>query len=305
MSKAIEVILIFFVFLHNAYAEDNDASQKFHSIEMSNYGVQATNSKLDDIEKLLPGIPISKTGKSYLTVNKTGFDVLETENQDNWVLHAYSKFVTTNIPQTILDVGSGYGALSRMALTHNKVVIANDIATEHLIYTRKIAKSQNLNLRNLYLNNSHFPNTIEIENGTLDAVILYRVIHFLSPQEIDLGLSKIYKWLKNGGQVFIVVLSPHHKGYSDWFLPIYNEKWDAGNKWPGEGLEVSKALPEQEYNLPEYLHVMDDRPLKYALEKHGFTILKSGFVDMSRFNSADNGKKRDGKESFGIIAVKK
>ena len=49
---------------------------------------------------------------------------------------------------------------------------------------------------------------------------------------------------------------------------------------------------------------MDDRPLKYALEKHGFTVLKKGFIDMSRFNAADYKRDRDGRESFGIIAVK-
>ncbi|MDX1916749.1 MAG: class I SAM-dependent methyltransferase [Rickettsiaceae bacterium] len=304
MNKVMKTIFIFLVFLQGIYVNANDISQKFNTINQLNYGVQATNTKLDDIEKLLPDIPVSKTGKSFLTVNKTGFDVLDTENQANWVLDAYSKFISRNIPQTILDIGSGYGTISRMALKHNKVVIANDIAAEHLIYARKITKSQGLDLKNLYLNNSYFPSKIKVENDTLDAVVLYRVIHFLSPQEIEFGLSEIYKWLKRGGQVFIVVLSPQHKEYSDWFLPIYNAKWHSGNKWPGEGLEVSKALPKQQYNLPKYLHVMDDRPLQYALEKSGFTILKKGFIDMSRFNSSDNSKKRDGKESFGIIAVK-
>jgi SAM-dependent methyltransferase len=305
MNKLIKMIFIFIVFLQSAYVMANDISEKFNAIEKSIYGVNATNDKLDDIEKLLPDIPVSKTGKSFLTLNKKGFDVLDTENQENWILNEYSNFITTNIPQTILDVGSGYGRISRMTLSDNKIVIANDIAIEHLIYTRKIAKSQGLNLKNLYLNNSYFPNNLTIENDTLDAVVLYRVIHFLSSQEIEFGLSKIYKWLKKGGQVFIVVLCPQHKEYSDWFLPIYNTNWDAGNKWPGEGLDVSKSLPKQQYNLPEYIHVMDDRPLKYALEKYKFTILKTGFIDMTRFNYADNAQKRDGKESFAIIAVKK
>jgi SAM-dependent methyltransferase len=300
MSKVFKKIFMLAMFLQSACVNASDVSQKFNTIEQSNYGVHAANDKLDDIEKSLPDIPVSKTGKSFLTVNKTGFDVLNSENQSNWILHEYSKFMATNDSQTILDIGSGYGRISHMALDRNKIVIANDIAIEHLIYTRKIAKSQGLNLKNLYLNNSYFPNEVTIEEGTLDAVVLYRVIHFLSSEEIELGLSKIYKWLKKGGQVFIVVLSPHHKEYSDWFLPLYDDRWNAGNKWPGEGLEVSRALPKQQYNLPEYLHVMDARPLKYALEKHGFATLKADFIDMSRFNQ----RGRDGKESFGIIAVK-
>ena len=304
MNRIIKAIFIFTIPLQSTGANANDISQKFSAIEQSNYGVHAINDKLDDIEKLLPDIPVSKTGKSFLTVNKTGFDVLNSENKNNWVLNEYSKFMSTKSLQTILDIGSGYGRISHIALNRNKTVIANDIATEHLIYTRKIAKSQGLSLKKLYLNNSHFPDNIIMENDALDAVVIYRVIHFLSAEEIELGLSKICKWLKKGGKVFIVVLSPYHKEYSEWFLPLYNAKWEDGNKWPGEGLEVAKALPRQQYNLPKYLHVMDDRPLKYTLEKHGFIVLKTGFIDMSRFNSADNKQNRDGKESFGIIAVK-
>lgn len=304
MNKIIKITFIFSVFFYTPCVNANDLNTKFNSIERSSFGIKATHDELDDLEKFLPEIPLSKTGKSFLTVNKTGFDVLNSESQQNWVLNEYCNFLKANTPQRILDIGAGYGRISHIGLKHDKILIANDIAIEHLMHTRKKAKLNGLNIENLYLNNSYFPNDIAIENETLDAVVLYRVIHFLSPDEIELGLAKIYKGLKKGGKVFIVVLSPQHKEYSDWFLPIYNAKWNAGDKWPGVNLDVSKALPKQEYNLPKHLHVMDERPLAYALEKQGFLIAKYGFVDMRRFNSSKGKHKRDGRGSFGIIAVK-
>ena len=118
---------------------------------------------------------------------------------------------------------------------------------------------------------------------------------------MDEALAKIGNWLIPGGQVFIVVMAPQHKEFSNWFLPIYEQRWQDGNNWPGM-LKVRKALPEQAYNLPEYLHVMDERPLRKALENLNFTIVNSGFISLKSFASkADD---RDGKEAFGIIAAK-
>ena len=277
---------------------------KFHSIPNSNLGVHASDSNLDELEKLFSTPPRSKTGKSLLTLNKMGFDVLDTENLSAWLLSEFTEFIKEKKQKTILDVGCGYGRISHLALAQNHKVIANDLMVEHLVYVRKAAHLRGLNMKNLYLKNAFFPNEMEFDKNSLDAVVLYRVIHFLSPEEIENGLAKIYTWLKPGGKVFIVVLAPQHKAYSDWFLPIYNARWESGDKWPGNKLSVHKALPAQEYNLPKYLHVMDDRPLKNVLEKHGFRIKKSGFVNMSRFSTKHDKYKRDGNESFGIIAEK-
>ena len=280
----------------------------FLIIKATTLGVNASNDKLNELERYFPNPLISKSGKSYLTVNKMGFDVLNTESSHNWLLSSLSTFFKESSGKTILDVGSGYGKITHMALEGGHNVIANDLAEEHLIYTRKIARSKKLNIQNLYLNNKHFPEDINFDDNSLDAVILYRVIHFLSGSEVETGFRKIHDWLKPGGKIFIAVLSPYHKAYSEWFLPQYEIQWEKGNKWPGDNLPVRRALPDQEYNLPEYLNVMDERPLRNALEIAGFDILEADFIDMSRFNTTDEVKKgiiRSDKGTFGIIAIKK
>ncbi|MAZ45038.1 MAG: hypothetical protein CMF48_07685 [Legionellales bacterium] len=304
MKYSIKVIALAALLAQSTSALGDELLSQFRMIHSTPFGVPATSETLDTIENRLPGIPKSKTGKSYLTVNKTGFDVLSSESSNNWVLKAYGDFLSSDNNQTILDVGCGYGRIAHFALAHNQTVIANDIAMEHLIYTRQIAKKNDLTLDKLYLNNAYFPEDISLEDNSLDAVVLYRVMHFMSPDEIELGLSKMHRWLKDEGKIFIVVLSPHHKEYADWYLPIYNAKWEAGDEWPGVGLEVSNALPAQLYNLPAHLHVMDEKPLTKALDKKGFSVVQSGFVDMSRFHSNEGDSSNLGKESFGLIAQK-
>ena len=278
----------------------------FDSIDKSNLGVNSDNILLDDLESQLPPEPpISKTGKSFLAVNKSGFNVVDREDQYNWLISEYSEFIQKSNVQSILDLGSGYGRMSHIALSFNKeIVISNDIAIEHLLYTRKIAKLKQLSVKNLYLNNSSFPHDIHMEEQSLDAVVLFRFLHFLPPEDIELGFSKLYSWLKKDGMIFIIVMSPHNKDYSDWFLPIYNARWEAGDKWPGMDLKVADALPEQHYNLPDYLNVMDDRPLRYVLENRGFEVRRNGFISLRNFGCND-ANENNSNESFGMAAVKK
>jgi SAM-dependent methyltransferase len=305
MRSYIKIFFIFnFVFaVHSSNA--NQLNDKFNSIKVSTFGVEAKKVELDGLEKILPDIKLSKTGKSLLTVNKMGYDILNGETESNWLISDFTQLVKSEQGKTILDIGSGYGRISHIALKQNHNVISNDIAAEHLLHNRKIAKSNGLSIENLYLNNNHFPDKLSMPNNSLDAVVLYRVVVFLSPDEMEEGISNVHKWLKKGGKFYIVSLSPFHNDYSEWFLPIYNAKWESGDKWPGVNLEVEKALPKQAYNLPKYLHIMDERPLEYALKNAGFEIEKKEFIDMTRFGSKNDKIKRDGKESFGIIAVKK
>lgn len=274
-----------------------------NSINSSEWGLQATDSSLDPLMETFLKPPLSQTGQSLLTANKMGFDVLDhSKFKTNWLLDEFYAFVKDQ-KRTILDVGCGYGTLSLNVLLGENIVIVNDISRDHLIEVRRRAISSKLPLSHLYLNNKSFPHDLELSSSGLDVVMLHRVLHFLSPQEIEEGLKKIHQWLKPGGKVFVVVMAPQHKGFSKWFLPLYNEKWNSGDKWPGVNLPVSKALPDQAYNLPEYLHVMDERPLLYVFEKYGFEVEKADFIDMKPFGKKE--EQRDGHEAVGVIAVKK
>ena len=261
------------------------------------FGIKADCER---VQALLPSvpteIPLSQTKKSYLTLNKFGFDVMDQVTTDeSWIIQDLLSFCSESAGPT-LDVGGGYGRLSLAMYLHGaKEIIYNDIEEEHLLMGIKHMSSSAAS--SIYLDSRSFPQEMTFPPHSLKAVVLHRVLHFLPGTLIMRGIEKISQWLVDGGRVFIVVMAPQHSDFKDWFLPEYEKRWAAGEAWPGEGLNVSRALPQQAYNLPDALHVMDGRPLAKVLQKYNFIIEKEGFISMARYSS-----NRSGQEAYGIIA---
>lgn len=265
------------------------------------FGILATDLSLDiPMQNLPEHPPLSNTGKSYRTYNSYGFDIInQFTSQNSWVIETLSKFVTT-IKLPVLDVGGGYGGLSCLLAQQGATVIYNDIEKTHLLFGRKkLTESQR---HHVYMNTQAFPEEMDFPPGSLGAIVLYRVLHFMAPEQIEAGLAKAYRWLASGGKIFIVVLTPQHTDYREKVLQHYEELWQQGEDWPGKGLNSKEILPNQAYALPSYIHVMDERPLRKALEKYQFEVEQTGFISLQKFGNTPN---RDGKESFGIIAVKR
>ena len=244
--------------------------------------------------------PLSKTGKAYITLNQQGFDVLDnTTIEESWLIQDLLAFgKTAKLP--LLDVGGAYGGITRRLLEQGATVYYNDIEGKHLkIGVKKVSDEMRTRL---YLNTQSFPDEMNFEPATLAAVVLHRVLHNIETDKTETGIMKPAEWLEPGGKIFIAVLAPQHISYRDKFLDLYEQRWNTGDPWPGRQLKASEALPDQAYCLPEFLNVMDERPLNLVLEKYGFMIEKADFISMKRFGIEE---KRDGKELFGIIGVKK
>ena len=267
----------------------------------SGFGVPATDPELDIFAKEFPiDAPLSHTGKTLLTYNRFGFDVLDSATADeSWLISAIVEF-SKNAQHPLIDIGGGYGRLTRLLLEEGGKVIYNEIDVHHLMYGfQQVSTSDH---QNLYLNNKRFPDQTDFPDESLSGVILHRVIHFLTPEEIEAGFKKIARWLVPGGKIFIAVLPPHHGEYRQKVLPAYDKAWKEGNPWPGHSWSSYEILPEQAYGLPKKLHVMDHRPLKLALEKCGFVVERYDFVSMKKFAAPT--PLRDGKELFGLVARK-
>lgn len=259
--------------------------------------VRADNPSLD--LRVADEPPLSITGKSYATLNKQGFDVLDGKTiAESWIIQDLMTF-GAGTERPILDVGGAYGGITRLLLSQGATVYYNDIDPNHLLMGRR--KIDAGMYPKLYLNTQSFPYEMNFAPASLDAVVLHRVLHFMEPIQVEEGIRKAVEWLAPGGKIFIVVLAPQHIQYRDKFLSTYDQRWNDGNPWPGSGIKACEALPEQAYNLPELLHVMDERPLRAALERYGFIVERADFISMQRFGVDSN---RDGKESFGIIGVK-
>ncbi len=260
------------------------------------FGIRADLKILDQFPVIPPAL--SKTGKCFLTFNKMGFDINSTNL--SWVAEEFINFCQKHPGEYVLDVGAGYGFLSRHVLSKGMFVISNDIEMQHLLYSRKRVKDPD-QISRLFLNTNPFP-YLDIPKNSLRAVILHRILHFLPGEEIDLGLENVKHWLKKGGKIYIMVMSSEHVGYCQKILPAFEERKKNGDPWPGMYLDVPKYLPTQAYNLPSQLHIMDQEVLRNALERHGYEIERIGYVSMHGFGTETA---RDGKEAIGIIGIKK
>lgn len=208
--------------------------------------------------------PLSHTKLSYKTLNKLGFDVVDdTIIRESWLIQDLAAFAK-DLRRPLLDVGGGYGGLTRLLLEKGATLIYNDIKREHLLFGRKKIPAENYS--RLYLNTQSFPNEMNFPLGCLDGVILHRVLHFMDATHIENGLSKAYQWLAPKGKIFIVVLAPQHPNYKDKILEIYERSWGQGDPWPGYGLKAEE-----------------------------------GFISVQRFRGEGNG---DGQEAYGIIGIK-
>lgn len=286
--------LFFIAFFYTAFVQASCIKCLQHQTP---YGVSATAAKLDEMPVTTP--TLSKSGKSWVTANQFGFDVVDEQSlKDSWLIQEITAF-SKKAEHPILDVGGGYGRLTKMMLAKGATVVYNDLEAKHVLYGRIFATPEEKS--RLYLNTFNFPQGMIFKPNTFSAVVLHRVIHFMPGDQVEEGIAKIHRWLVPGGKVFIAVLPPQHSEYRDKVLAQYDANWQKGLVWPGYGFKSKELLPEQSYALPTVLHVMDERPLVKVLQKYGFTIEKQGFIDMKKFGKSEV---RDGHELFGIVARK-
>lgn len=257
-------------------------------------GIRADDPRLNSLPVREP--ELSQTGKAWLTVNGFGFETAKFTS-DNWLRRELNDFFAPG--QKVLDIGSGFGAISTAAIAAGATVISNDLAHEHLLYTRK--QVSELDRSRLFLSTAKFPDQ-ELEEGSLNVIIAHRMLHFLSGSEIEAGITKCHSWLRPGGMLAIVALSAEHSSYREQFYPEFVQKKAAGIAWPGEGLDVKKHMPTQAYSLPVFMHVFEFNHLAEKIEAAGFSILSKGYVSHAQFGLATDG--RDGREQVGVIAQK-
>lgn len=198
----------------------------------------------------------------------------------------------------LLDIGAGFGTISAAVANEGRIdVIAEDAGPENLLVLRKQVDPRSRG--HLFLNRQRFPE-FDLPAESLGAVSIIQVIHFLKGDEIEIGLKKIFEWLVPSGKLFIVTCSPYISVLQP-FLPMYEERWARGEKWPGLVENFRALRGPQHQNVAEFIHVMDERPMRAALERAGFEVELMTFVDRRRTIPT---LALDGRESIGVIAVK-
>lgn len=199
---------------------------------------------------------------------------------------------------SVFEAGASYGNASLAALARGAKVTANDLDKRHLDI---LAARTPLSSRSkLALKPGQFPHDVEFAEKSFDAILSSRMIHFLTGDEISLGMRKFYNWLKEGGKLFLIAETPYLRCYSD-FISIYEERKKKGDKWPGLIEDTSSFQTIRYNNIPKLLHFLDPEVLKREAEEAGFRIESAGMIERGDFPPE---LRLDGRESVGLIAIK-
>jgi ubiquinone/menaquinone biosynthesis C-methylase UbiE len=104
----------------------------------------------------------------------------------------------------VLEIGAGYGLACLEALKEGaKNFTVNDMDVRHLkILALNLKTIDSVYLERVHLISGSFPEDFNLVNNTYDAVLVARVLHFMTPTQVKATLQNIYKILKPGGKVY-------------------------------------------------------------------------------------------------------
>lgn len=202
-----------------------------------------------------------------------------------------------------LDIGTGYGLVAIAALHAGAWVVANDMEPRHLHELERraeLATSQEERLR-LSLRPGQFPRDLFFTEGSLGAVHAANVLHFLTGRQLTLGMSRIARWLRPGGKLFVQASTPYRAPFAP-FIAEYGRRVAAGEKWPGwvEKLSVYCAH-RQVSHMPRAMHFLDHRILERVALEAGLTVERAWLAPGDDL-PAD--LRLDGRETACLVARK-
>jgi SAM-dependent methyltransferase len=225
------------------------------------------------------------------TLNKQGFAATN--------LDRFSKEFTSFEDGDFLEIGAAFGYATLKALENGACVTANDTDSGHLKHIKNVAEKRGFNKLNIA--QGSFPEQLEFPDNTFQKILISRVLHFFTGQQIQSAMKTINKWLKPNGKVFIVCETPYLKNWT-LFSPEYEKRKQDGIIFPGEITCPKNWENNRTENLPEFVHWLDKETLVKLVSDSGLEIIGASYIDRS--GQFPHDLLLDGRESVGIIGKK-
>ena len=229
------------------------------------------------------------------TLNERGFT---TEHPDP-LSQAFIELAAT-IDSEVLDIGCAYGVMVKRVLSAGGRACACDMDQRHLeILVASVTPVDKTRLRCVA---GSLPD-IEFEPCSFGAILCSRVLHFLDGRDVELSISKMHRWLRPGGKLFLAVDSPYSGMTGVRTGPEYERKKASGDPWPGFVPDYNSYLPADSRVrfATSFIHLMDPDTLGRVCEHAGFAIETKGFMArVANLSRADP----QGRDHAVAVAVK-
>jgi len=179
---------------------------------------------------------------------------------------------------TVVDIGCAYGVATLPVLENcDANIIAIDLSLEHLEILRQAAPSDKSEKLKTVM--GRFPEDIEFEDSSIDAMHSSHVFHFVNGVETEKALAKILGALKPCGKLYINTASIYFPPVSP-FLSEYEDRVNRGERWPGEIYDLQKFVPQEDLPyVPDFFNVYKISEFENLLITAGFTVEKIFYHD--------------------------
>jgi SAM-dependent methyltransferase len=226
-----------------------------------------------------------------------------------------SEFIKFSTNHTVLEIGGAYGKvmIEALAKDHNVSYHLNDLDPRHLFIA-----AHNLEI---YLETSKLDksttNQVKFISGDItselitqtkyDAILVARVLHFFSPQQLENAVANIYNLLKPGGKVYVIAITPYVKRFES-FIPEYERRVLNKNQFPGYVLSLKDWVNNSVTDVNQ-IAAMHDEPFMFLdiniltrlFKKHNFRILECKMIGLGYSSKSWS---LDGRENVIMIAEK-
>lgn len=239
--------------------------------------------------------PNSLRDKCFVsTLNQMGYMARKLDE----VQQAFINFCIEREGGLYLDIGAAFGIATLAALQAGKKIISCDLEQKHLDAIRQ-ATPRHL-LKNLVLQAGHFPQNLRFNPHMFDGILCAMVLHFTLPEDMHETLTHLREILIPKGRVFVTVSSPYQGVLKD-FIPLYEERFQRGENFPGYIANIGDYVPHRSDTLPSKNIVFCLKALRNLFEREGFHVLDC--FSFTRENLPSD-LSYDGREYTGLIATK-
>jgi SAM-dependent methyltransferase len=229
------------------------------------------------------------------TLNQRGFT---TENPDP-LSQRFIAFAA-KLDGEALDLGCAYGVAVKRVLQAGGKICACDMDPRHLdILVHSVTPADKARLRCV----AGVLPEIEFAENAFAAILCSRVLHFLAGSDIELSVSKMRRWFRPGGKLFLIVDTPYTGAARERIVPEYERKKALKDPWPGFIPDFAKYLPAESSVrfATSFIHLMDPDTLRRVCERAGLAVESAGF--MARIANRAHADPQ-GRDHAIVVAVK-